>query len=343
MGAVRSLIAFAAFATAVSTGTGCAGAGLWKNKDNGWKSPEGVPSAPLSRQVSPDSGVVQAGALSQATSTIGSTMPSAISWMTGKSEKAPVSKGPASSIAVAWQNRIDYLPDPTKDGNMVPGLAGQVFLFGPRMQSAMADGTVTVDLFDETPRPAGMQGLPPERWQFRKDVLKNLRAEDERFGPHYGLFLPWLAYRPDVTRVRIKVRFDPEGQGQGFPLYAEETRVSLDTTIKTVSSPVQSSTFVPGMGNSTVDSSGPHMFGSSPPPAQGGKPNGPGPGMGVYVMGGGQPAGRVSDAAPTSQSPSLSPAPQGFGALVPAAPGAAMAPGTLPAMAPIVPGSLGNP
>ncbi len=288
MGPVRSIISLAVLATFVPLGTGCAGSGFWKSKDAGWKTPSGVPTAPMSPQVNPnESGVVQAGAISQSASAIGSNVPSTFSWLTGKSDRAMGPKGPAVSIATAWQNRVDYLPDPARDGEMGPGLAGQVFLFGTRDQPATADGTLTIDLYDETKRAPGIPANKPERWQFKKDVLKTLRMVDERFGPSYVVFLPWPTYRPDVTHVRVKVRFDPDHGG--FPLYAQESRFSLDTTLTPVTTPVMSTTL-------PMDAPNPQPFGSGQPPT--GAPSGPGPGMGVFTMGGGKPAGSVSGARP---------------------------------------------
>jgi len=217
MGRIRPLIASIAVPALLALGVGCKGT-------NSWKTPEGVPSAPLSLQVKPERNpVVQAGGTSPFTS-----LPSSLSWITGKTGNQSA-KGRATEIAVAWRNHIDYLPDPTHQGAMGPGLVGQMFLFDSRDYPAIADGTLTVDLYDETPRPAGQPGMKPERWQFRKDVLTTLRTVDERFGPNYVLFLPWPSCRPDITHVRITVRFDSDQKG-AFTLYAPESKLTLDAT-----------------------------------------------------------------------------------------------------------------
>ena len=148
--------------------------------------------------------------------------PSALAKLTGRVEK----KVPATEMAVAWGNRIAYLPDPTKNGAMGCGLAGQLFLYGgPTLQFAQADGVLTVDLIDETPRPAGQPAAKPERWQFDKNTLRKLQTHDETFGKSYVLFLPWPAYKADITRVRISARYDPEN---GHTLYAKPSAVSID-------------------------------------------------------------------------------------------------------------------
>ena len=130
----------------------------------------------------------------------------------------PERKVPATEMAVAWRNRIAYLPDPSRNGAMGAGIAGQLFLFGgPKLEFALADGTLTVDLIDETPRPAGQPAAKPERWQFDKNTLRNQRTVDETFGKSYVLFLPWPAYKSDITKVRISARYDPDN---GQTLYA---------------------------------------------------------------------------------------------------------------------------
>lgn len=150
--------------------------------------------------------------------------PSAFAKLAGRVEK----KVPATEMQVAWRNRIAYLPDPSRNGAMGAGLAGQMFLYGgPNLEFAQADGVLTVDLIDETPRPAGQPAALPERWQFDKNTLRNLKTYDETFGKSYVLFLPWPAYKPDVTKVRISARYDPES---GHTLYAAPSVVTIDTS-----------------------------------------------------------------------------------------------------------------
>jgi hypothetical protein len=258
MGSIRTLIAPIAAAIILVPGFGC--------KGTGWKTPEGVPTAPLSSQVKPEANpIVQAGGTSPF-----ANLPSSLNWITGKSsEKA--AKGTATEIAVAWQNHIDYLPDPTRQGAMGPGLACQMFLFDSHDHPAQADGTLTVDIYDETIRPNGQPRMKPERWQLRKDILKSLRTVDERFGPTYVLFLPWPSYRPDVTRVRITVRFDPDQKG-AFTLYAPESKLNLGPS--------------PGRGSeigATLRPEPPLQFSDQSSAAANSAPSS-GPGMGVVQM-----------------------------------------------------------
>lgn len=144
-------------------------------------------------------------------------------------------KMPASEMQVAWRKQIAYLPDPTKNGTPGPGIAGQMFLFGgPKMEFIEADGVLTVDLVDDTPRPAGQPAAKAERWQFPKEVLRKMKTADETFGKSYVVFLPWPDYRPDVTRVRISARYD---QDEGHTIYAAPSTVLFDNS-KTFGAPV---------------------------------------------------------------------------------------------------------
>ena len=126
---IRSVIPLSVAAAALALGTGCAGGKFWKDKDSAataWKVPEGVPTAPLSSAARGESGVVQAGGTMPAAS---STTTPAFAWLTGKGDKAgKAAKVPAAVLITAWQNKVEYLPDPSRGGAMGPGLVGQLFL-----------------------------------------------------------------------------------------------------------------------------------------------------------------------------------------------------------------------
>jgi hypothetical protein len=141
----------------------------------------------------------------------------------------------ATEMTVLWRNRPAYLPDPSRNGEMCTGLAGQLFLYGPGMQFAQADGKLMITLFDDTPRPPGQEPNKPEVWAFDKDTLRKLVTVDERFGKSYALFLPWPSYRADVTKIRVSVRYDPE---EGHSLSLSDTKITIDTSTKSESTPL---------------------------------------------------------------------------------------------------------
>ena len=53
-----------------------------------------------------------------------------------RQDRTHAAKGGAVTLVSAWQNHIDYLPDPTRDGAMGQGLVGQLFVFDPYDQPA---------------------------------------------------------------------------------------------------------------------------------------------------------------------------------------------------------------
>lgn len=157
---------------------------------------------------------------------------------------APEAETPVAEIGVAWQNYVAYLPDPTKDGKMSPGLAGDVFLFGPGLKKVSANGVLTVDLYDET-KGTGENAPLVERWQFDKETLKSLVTHDEMLGRKYTIFLPWPDYKPSSNKVRLKVKYEPV---TGHPLYALDAQVTLDPVNKDGGQPKLSGNASAGFG-----------------------------------------------------------------------------------------------
>lgn len=261
MESVRPLIRWCVLPAWVGLATGCTTLESWKTNDHR------VP--PIAAPTPPSAPIQPAGNFStsqSAGSALDPTVPttpvhrsskpwSGVSKLLGREKAQPVAE-----VATAWRNKIEYLPNPAAGGAMQPGLAGQVFLYTAEAKPAVANGNLIVDLIDETPRPPGVPPLTPERWEFKKDVLKNLRTLDERFGECYVIFLPWPTYRPDVTHIRLRVRYEPEGGG--FPIYAPETRLILGAASGSISD---------------VAAAGPYQP----------RPQSPtGPGMGVFRFGG---------------------------------------------------------
>lgn len=135
---------------------------------------------------------------------------------------------PATEFACAWQNRLAQLPDPTKNGANVTGLPGQMFLFTHDLKPAVPMGDLTVVMIDETPRPQGTPRKMDEVWHFGKDKLEKMVAIDERFGKNFVIFIPWQETWRDVSRVRLKARYDQTIDGKQQTLYAQDSLVTLD-------------------------------------------------------------------------------------------------------------------
>jgi hypothetical protein len=238
-------------------------------------------------------------------------------------------KGPkvvATDMTVLWRNRPDYLPDPSHNGEMCAGIAGQLFLYGPGMQFAQADGTLMITLFDETPRLPGQEANKPEVWAFDKDTLRKFVTVDERFGKSYALFLPWPTYRADITKIRMAVRYDPE---EGHSLYVPDTKITIDTSVPGAVPEWSNQVMVPG-AQSMQPGNVPSAIGGAPPAGFGGPGSVPGNGPGLGMI---PSTGAVQQlpvpTSPTGQTPSgsgvpygtLPPPPPNYGVLQPVPPG----------------------
>jgi hypothetical protein len=143
----------------------------------------------------------------------------------------PPPPGVPCQIVATWQNRVMFTPDPTKNGAQTPGLAGRLYLFGPEISFPMTgDGGLVVDLYDET------KGQPviQEQWRFDPGTLKRLLKQDQ-IGWGYTLFLPWSGYRAEITKVRLRLRYEPP---HGTPLFTENalTLGELNGVVRVTSS-----------------------------------------------------------------------------------------------------------
>jgi hypothetical protein len=128
-------------------------------------------------------------------------------------------------VVATWHNQVAFAPDPVNAGKPSPGLAGRIYLFGPQIDyPLLAEGSLIVDLYAAVPdKPeAGLVYL--EQWRLSKEHLKLMERKDV-IGWGYTVFLPWGTYRPDITQVQLKVRFEPANR---TPLYGETTALTLN-------------------------------------------------------------------------------------------------------------------
>lgn len=132
---------------------------------------------------------------------------------------------PASQMICFWQRRPQYLPDPSRDGVMAPGLVGQLFLISPDNKSAEITGDLVVQGTDETKRPQGQAAAMTEVWHIDKMTLKKLATKDERFGTCYALFLPWPANWKDVTNIRMQAKYISKPNAD---LFASDVQMTLE-------------------------------------------------------------------------------------------------------------------
>jgi hypothetical protein len=179
------------------------------------------------------SAVLAGGLLALAAGCIG-TRPFTV--LEGSKENPPVHQ-----VAATWQPNVIYTPDPAHGGTPIPGLAGRLYLFGPEFGHPMiSEGSVVVDLYDDTPVASGGKAKMLEKWHLDKDTLKRLVRKD-MIGEGYTIFLPWGTYRPEITQVHLMVSYTPT---KGNPLYAPSGPLNLTSNLpapqvvsRTVASP----------------------------------------------------------------------------------------------------------
>ena len=130
---------------------------------------------------------------------------------------------PPCQVVTTWSHQVHFAPDPVRNGVPGPGLVGRLYLFDEQVKDPLVgDGGIFVELFDDSgPQPGGVK---IEEWHIDKDTLKRL-AKKDTFGWGYTLFLPWGSYRPDLNKVHLALRYDPE---KGSPLFAEPAPLILD-------------------------------------------------------------------------------------------------------------------
>jgi hypothetical protein len=151
-------------------------------------------------------------------------------------------------LVVTWNPEVVHTPDPAHAGSPTPGIAGRLYFFGPQIDCPrLGDGSLVVDLFDETGPAAQKKELPLEEWRIDRDTLKRL-AKRDAVGWGYTLFLPWGTYRRDITHVQLRLRYDPV---KGNPLYAQPAQVVLNKA-NNIGTPVMHHTVQPSAENSAA-------------------------------------------------------------------------------------------
>ena len=66
-------------------------------------------------------------------------------------------------VVAAWNPGVVFTPDPVHDGAQTAGLVGRIYLFGPEIGCPLTgDGSLMVDLYDDTAGPAGSAAHPPD-------------------------------------------------------------------------------------------------------------------------------------------------------------------------------------
>ena len=133
--------------------------------------------------------------------------------------------GMVAQVSTLWHNQVIFAPDPMHNGEMTPGIAGRVYLFGPNIREPLVGtGDLVVELFD--PSRKGPDGGPIRLnvWTIDKQTLAT-RLQHDMIGWGYTLLLPWLEYRAELTDVVIKVHYQ---EPKSMPIYSEPSKVAFN-------------------------------------------------------------------------------------------------------------------
>ena len=117
--------------------------------------------------------------------------------------------------AATWQTYVLFASDPTREGARTPGLAGRLYLVGAQADVPIfAPGKVEVRLYADNPGSRTRRtpkATDNARWKcgnIDPETLKG-KLQHDAIGWGYSLLLPWGTYQPDLTHVRLTVRFEP--------------------------------------------------------------------------------------------------------------------------------------
>jgi hypothetical protein len=168
---------------------------------------------------------------------------------------------PVAQVGAMWGEHVITGVDPAHAGAPMYGLIGRVYLWPADMkQNLLADGKLVVELYATPPEQPQAPPVRMELWEIKKDVLNSVNLRTDGGGPGYSLSLPWPSYRPDITQVYMRVRYEPE---RGMPV---ESRSPLALNAGPVGQPVVSKRTETGNGQPVV---------TAAPPQTGTPPRGP--------------------------------------------------------------------
>lgn len=119
----------------------------------------------------------------------------------------PQPAAPRFTVDSSFQSEVTYADDALHPNRKIPGLTGRVWLFTEKFEPVDADGTLTVEMFDQNPEIKGKPQLLSV-WTFDAAVLKQLASKDN-IGVGYSLFLPCDPASARVQRVKLSVTYAP--------------------------------------------------------------------------------------------------------------------------------------
>jgi hypothetical protein len=128
-------------------------------------------------------------------------------------------------IHTRWDHQVHFTANTEDKGKEIPQIVGRVYLFGSDLKTPIpARGTMQVYLYNDMPD-APDKETPLEKWVIATNIVKVLERRDAA-GWGYTMLLPWTTYRPDITHVRLMVRFDQVGSK--IALYSDTVDLTFE-------------------------------------------------------------------------------------------------------------------
>jgi hypothetical protein len=200
---------------------------------------------------------------------------------------------PVAQVTALWSKEVMAGVDPLNHGAPLYGLAGRILLYGSDMKNAVADGKLVVELWATLPEQPQAPPAWMGKWEIDRATLQAKCLKTDSLGPGYTLNLPWPTYRPDITHLEIKVRYEP---AKGLPVFTSG-QVLLNN------GPVPTPTYTRRM--ETGDRQ-PIVTAAAPPGAVQ-PPSGMQPAGGMQLAGGVQQPGLTSPSGAMQQFPVVQP------------------------------------
>ena len=134
-----------------------------------------------------------------------------------------VTTNQVSQVVGVWNNQVLIGVDPAHNGAPMYGLAGRIFLYSAGMdRNLYSDGNMVIEMWGTPPEQPQSPPVRLESWEIKKDILNSACLRKDGFGEGYTLNLPWPSYRPDLSQLQMRVRYEPP---KGLPVYGESTVV----------------------------------------------------------------------------------------------------------------------
>jgi hypothetical protein len=123
---------------------------------------------------------------------------------------------PVAQLVSNWSREVQLGTNPVNNTPM-PAIVGRVYLFDKQLKPVDSDGSLTVELYDDTNRRIGKPSQKLEEWVLHQEQLEKLKSKDPLIGTGYSLALPWPSFKPEVTQIHMVVHYTPRS-GQALTL-----------------------------------------------------------------------------------------------------------------------------